>query len=169
MSGKIPFRTSRVFVRKARAGGFAGRRAAGSAVRSMAATVTAAPPAPAPAPRAPPPGPIPSPNPGPAPDPGGRGGRRGRGRQSRAPLTRSSPGAPRSRRSQVHVRPAHGPRSRRGRAERGRERPPAPGHAAPGPAAPLSPRFRDPNFAHSRGAGSFRASRGSGLGFSSVV
>ncbi|CAI9165821.1 unnamed protein product [Rangifer tarandus platyrhynchus] len=73
MSGKIPFRTSRVFVRKAGAGGFAGRRAAGSAVRSMAATVTAAPPAPEPARRAPPPGPIPGPEPRPT-DPGGPGG-----------------------------------------------------------------------------------------------
>lgn len=96
MSGKIPFPTSRVFVRKAREGGFAGRRAAGSAVRSMAATVTAAPPAPAPAPRAPPPGPIPGPEPQPSPGP-----RRPRG----APRARAAepgaayqviPGAPRS-------------------------------------------------------------------------
>lgn len=169
MSGKIPFPTSRVFVRKAREGGFAGRRAAGSAVRSMAATVTAAPPAPAPAPRAPPPGPIPGPEPQPSPGP-----RRPRG----APRARAAepgaayqviPGAPRSppesssrpacARSEVQARP-------------GRVRPreaAGPGARRTRPAAPLSPRSRDPNFAHSRGAGSFRASRGSGLGFSSVV
>ncbi|XP_036723384.1 proapoptotic nucleolar protein 1 [Balaenoptera musculus] len=97
-------------------------------------------------PRSPPGAPPPGPSPGPAPGPGPRrprGAPRARAGE-RAPLTRSSRSAPRSRRSQVHVRPADCPRSRRGRAERGRERPPARVtlHAAPrrrchpGPATP---------------------------------
>lgn len=97
-------------------------------------------------PRSPPGAPPPGPSPVPAPGPGPRrprGAPRARAGE-RAPLTRSSRSAPRSRRSQVHVRPADCPRSRRGRAERGRERPPArvTPHAAPrrrchpGPATP---------------------------------
>lgn len=79
MSGKIPFRTSRVFVRKARAGGFAGRRAAGSAVHSMAATVTAAPPRPRPPPGRPLPARSPAPTPAQPRTPAAAGGAEGEG------------------------------------------------------------------------------------------
>lgn len=91
-----------------------------------------------------------------------------RGRESERHLPgRPGPRARRWQRSQVHVRPAGSLRSggRPGQARPGHEGSPpgSPPRPAPlGRAAPRSPRPRDPNFPHSRGAGSFRASRALG-------
>ncbi|KAM5251303.1 uncharacterized protein RBU33_024161 isoform 1-T1 [Hipposideros larvatus] len=68
------------------------------------------------------------------------------------------PVVPKRPRSQVHVRPAGGPRSGGARPREAA----APGHSRARPAAPPAPRPRDPNFPRSHGAGSFRASRARG-------
>lgn len=167
MSGKIPLRTSRGFVREeAGEGTLRGAlEGPGSAMRSMAATAAAAAPPPGRSP-----GPWPRAAPAPSQDPRPRNPR---------PRTRTEPATarlggrgfesgrayqvfPESPRGQVHVRPLDCPRSRRGQAERVRDR------RRPGPTprpafgAPLSPWPYDPNFPPSRGAGSFRASRALG-------
>ena len=172
MSGKIPFRTSRVFVREeAGAGGlrWAEGRGLGRALHGGhghghgGGGGGAPPPSPPPAP---PPGPAPAPPPGPslaparaqraAGGPAGAGGGTGAAYQV-------IPGCPRG---PAGVKFTSGPQTVRGLGAAGQSEA-AGGRrprvtAAAGPAAPLSLRSRDPNFPHSRGAGSFRASRALG-------
>lgn len=165
MSGKIPVRTSRGFVRE-EAGegalrgapegrGSAGRSHGGRGAPSRASGPGPGPPAPGP--------PTPKPR---SPEARAALGPRpaaahgvGRGREERARLP-GRPGEPRAVKFTSGPWTVRGPR--RGPPERGRarRRPGSPARGALG--APLSPWPCDPNFPHSRGAGSFRASRALG-------
>lgn len=116
-------------------------------------------------PRAPPPGPSPAPQPsqGPTPPAVPVPRARARGLESERHLPdRPAPCGSWQQHSQVHVRPA---RSGGGQAGLGLEGSRPRGTATPGPAragTPWSPGPCDPNFPHSSGAGSFRASRALG-------
>lgn len=103
------------------------------------------------------------------PGPAGCGGRRGRGRGNGRRLPGHPRVPPRSRRCQVHVRPADCPRSGRSRAERGRGRPPAPGHRRRRPRGAAVTSVPRPQLSAQSRSWKFPGFAGAGLGFSSDV